>query len=94
MKQKSYAYRNLTDKEKTNFTRIALGLAGITCNNEQTPEMIWRVFESMQKLGGKFSLRDGTMIKTAVEHKYKMLDGKLMKKQRADILKFISEGLK
>lgn len=94
MKKKSYAYRKLTDKEKTEFTRIALGLAGISVKDGITPEIIWRTFESMQKLGGKFSLRDGTMVKAAVEQKYKMIDGKLMKKQRADILKFITEGIK
>lgn len=93
-KKLSFAYRKQTDKEKTQWTRLALGIAGVTCNTDVTPEIIWRTFEAMQRLGGKFSVRDGARIKAQVEERNKRINNALSKKHRTELLKYLRGGLK
>jgi len=59
--------------EKTNYTRIGLGLSGVVVNN-MTAEIIWRTVEGLQKKKGKFSISDSVEIEILVK-------GKLEKKR-------------
>lgn len=61
--------KHMTDKEKINYMRIGLGLAGVVVNN-LTSEIIVRIYEGIQKKGGKFSLDDATDIEFNVTEKH------------------------
>jgi len=63
----------MTNKEKTDYTRIGLGLCDIVVNN-MTAEVIWRTIEGIQQKKGKFSLRDAVDIKVLVEKSYEVPD--------------------
>lgn len=63
----------MTGDEKTNYTRIGLGLSGVVVNN-MTAEIIWRTVEGLQKKKGKFSISDSVEIEMLVK-------GKLEKKR-------------
>lgn len=63
----------MTGDEKTNYTRIGLGLSGVVVNN-MTAEIIWRTVEGLQKKKGKFSISDSVEIEMLVK-------GKLEKKK-------------
>lgn len=63
----------MTNKEKTDYTRIGLGLCDIGVNN-MTAEIIWRTIEGIQKKKGKFSISDAVDIKLSVERSYEVPD--------------------
>ncbi len=63
----------MTNKEKTDYTRIGLGLCDIGVNN-MTAEVIWRTIEGIQKKKGKFSISDAVDIKLSVERSYEVPD--------------------
>lgn len=59
----------MTEKEKTQYIRSALGLSGVAVNDHMA-EMIWRMYESLQELGGSFSLRDAANIEAFMNKKF------------------------
>lgn len=52
--------------------KIALGMTGIGVSLTTT-EIILRTFETVQKMGGEFSLKDAAKIEVEVEKKYRDL---------------------
>jgi len=78
----------MTNKEKTDYTRIGLGLCDILVNN-MTAEVIWRTIEGIQKKKGKFSIRDAVDIKVLVE---KSLDA--LTSTNTQTLEFIKTRIK
>lgn len=58
----------MTSNEKTQYTRIALGLAGVVAN-DTAAETIWRVYEEIQKKKGKFSIIDATKIQSDIQER-------------------------
>lgn len=61
--------KKLTDKQRTDYTRVALGLAGIATNN-RVAEMIWRLQDMISEKQGKSDLYDVSSIQATVEAKY------------------------
>lgn len=82
-------FKKLTEKDKTRFTRISLAMVGIAVNNH-TAESLWRIFERMSDLGGKFSLRDGSEIQAFMDEKIKKEHEAHKVKARAIISEAIS----
>ena len=64
---------SMTNKDKTNYTRLGLSMCGIGVDN-QTAEVIWRTIEGIQKKKGKFSISDAVDIKVSVEKTYEVPD--------------------
>jgi hypothetical protein len=60
----------MTNKEKTNYTRIGLGLVGVAVDS-MTAEVVWRTIEGIQQKKGKFAISDAVDIKCLVEKTYK-----------------------
>lgn len=58
----------MTQKEKTDCTRIALALSGI-CVNNKTVELIWRTVDGLNAKGDQFSVRDQVAIEVQVTGK-------------------------
>jgi hypothetical protein len=54
---------------KTQYMRMGLGMCGIAVS-DITAEIIIRVYEELQKMGGDFSLRDASRIESEVTQKY------------------------
>lgn len=59
----------MTEKEKTEYTKIALALAGIA-TDKMTCELVWRSYEGIQKKKGEFSIEDSSKIIAMVQKKY------------------------
>jgi hypothetical protein len=59
-------FSKLSDKEKTQHIRLALGLAGAVCD-DKAAEIVWRVFEGIDKKGGSFNLEDACKIEIKVK---------------------------
>ena len=58
----------MIESEKTQYVRIALSLAGVVVS-DPAAEVIWRVYEAIQKKKGKFDLGDAMAIETLVKDK-------------------------
>jgi hypothetical protein len=56
----------MTNSEKTQCVRIALGLAGIVTSDKGS-EIIWRVYEQIQKKKGNFSIKDAVEIENDIQ---------------------------
>lgn len=56
----------MTHSEKTQYTRIGLGLAGIVAS-DTAAETIWRVYEEIQVKKGEFSIKDATKIQADIQ---------------------------
>jgi hypothetical protein len=56
---------------KADYLRIACGMSGVTMSN-LTADVILETQKDMERLGGKFSLRDAAKIQTRIENKYKL----------------------
>lgn len=63
----------MTDKDKSNYLKIALALAGIVVNLK-TSELIWRTVDGLNEKKGNFNLKDYVDIEVKVT-------GKLSKKE-------------
>lgn len=72
----------MSDKEKTEITRIGLAFVSIGCN-DVTAELIWRMVECIQKKKGKTSISDAAEI---TERKEQLI------KQREDLEKTKQEA--
>ena len=55
----------MTTKQKTQRTRIALGLSGLGIN-DTTAEIIWRTVEKLNEMGGNFDLKTASKIQALV----------------------------
>jgi hypothetical protein len=55
--------------EKTQFTRIGLGLAGIAVN-DATAELVWRTLKRIDEKKGQFSVTDGVELEFFIKKKY------------------------
>lgn len=67
------ASRNLSQEEKVNYLRIALGLQKIGCDNEMADRII-ETYEAILRLGGKFSIEDAVEIELSMDRKYRKKD--------------------
>jgi predicted SpoU family rRNA methylase len=65
--------KNLSQEEKVNYLRIALGLQRIGVDNEMA-ERIIESYEAILRLGGKFSINDAVDIEMSIERKYRKKD--------------------
>jgi len=72
----------MTEAQKTQYTRSALGLAGVAVN-DFSAELIWRLYEKLQELGGNFSLRDSAAIEAFMHEKY---DVRSKRQQQQEVL--------
>lgn len=59
----------MQEEEKTQYTRIGLGLSGIVVGS-QTAEIIWRTIEGIQEKKGDFSIKDTAKIEVLVKGKF------------------------
>jgi len=59
----------LSLKEKVDYMRIGLGLAGVNVNN-MTAELIVKTYEGVLAKGGQFSVHDAAKIEVEVTGKY------------------------
>jgi hypothetical protein len=62
--------KNLTQEEKVNYLRIALGLQKIGCDNEMADRII-ESYEAILRLGGNFSINDAVDIEMSLDRKYR-----------------------
>jgi hypothetical protein len=60
----------MTEKQRTEYTRIGLALCKIGINNA-TAELIWRMQDLLASKGGKVTLMDTSRIESIVNKKYK-----------------------
>jgi predicted SpoU family rRNA methylase len=62
--------KEMTEQEKEiNYFRIALGLQGISIDNEMSDRLV-NTFRGVQSLGGNFSLDHAINIEMAMNKKY------------------------
>jgi len=73
--------RPMTEKEKTQYIRSALGLAGVAVNDYMA-EMIWRMYERLQEKGGTFDLRDAAGIEAFMNEKFNIKQERKEEKQQ------------
>ena len=64
-------FKNLSEVKKTQFTRIAMGLAGISIN-DATAELVWRTLKRMDEKMEDFSITDGVELEFFIRKKYKI----------------------
>lgn len=60
----------MTDKEKTDYTRLALSLCSVAIVTNRVAELIWRTVEGIQEKKGGFSIMDSCKIEEIVRKKY------------------------
>jgi len=63
----------ISQEEKINYLRIALGLQRIGVDNEMADRII-ETYESILRLGGKFSISDAVEIEISLDRKYHKKD--------------------
>lgn len=68
----------MTDKQRTTYMRIALGMAGVF-ESDMKVETIWRIYEELGQKQGDLSLRDIIKIESQVSTKYRPKVMKLKK---------------
>jgi len=65
----------MTEQQKKMYYDMALRLCGIQCDKLMV-ELIYSVFEDVQKKGGEFTIRDFANIKAKVSEKHEKLSKK------------------
>jgi predicted SpoU family rRNA methylase len=65
--------KKLSQDEKINYLRIALGLQRIGIDNEMADRII-ESYEAILRLGGKFSISDAVEIELSLDRKYRKKD--------------------
>jgi len=63
----------LSEEEKINYFRIALGLQKIGVDNEMADRII-QTYEAVTHLGGNFSIHDAVDIELSLDRKYRKKD--------------------
>lgn len=63
----------LSQEDKINYFRIALGLQKIGVDNEMADRII-QTYEAVTRLGGKFSIEDAVDIELSLDRKYRKKD--------------------
>jgi len=63
----------LSEEDKINYFRIALGLQKIGVDNEMADRII-STYEAVIRLGGKFSIHDAVDIELSLDRKYRKKD--------------------
>ncbi|HRR06144.1 MAG TPA: hypothetical protein P5105_02570 [Victivallales bacterium] len=63
----------LSQEDKINYFRIALGLQKIGVDNEMVDRII-QTYEAVTRLGGKFSIEDAVDIELSLDRKYRKKD--------------------
>jgi len=63
----------MTEEDKINYMRIALGLQKIGITNAMADQII-RTYEEILKLGGSFSINHAAEIEIAIRTKYSSTD--------------------
>lgn len=56
----------MIDSKKTQYLRLALGLAGLGAN-DKAAETIWRVYEGILEKEGDFSIKDAVKIECDID---------------------------
>lgn len=80
----------MTEKDKTNYMRMALAMADIPVGVVHA-EIIWRIYEGINKKKGGFSVKDATSIATQVCDKYAALKEKEEKTELKNIARTLED---